>query len=250
VFHGRRIVIVMPAYNAAKTLEKTYRDIPLGLADEIVLVDDVSQDDTVRIAKALGLRVLVHSQNRGYGGNQKTCYNEALRLGADIVVMLHPDYQYDSSKIPDLVDPIVQGGAVAVLGSRFLGSGALDGGMPLYKYLGNRFLTELENWSLSLRLSEFHTGLRAFAAKALAEVPYHLNSEGFLFDQEIIVQLCARGYRIKEIPIPTRYFDEASSVSCTTSMRYGIGVVALMLRYHLHRQGLVRSALFAWPPRR
>ncbi len=247
---GRRLVIVMPAYNAARTLVKTYREIPAGIADETVLVDDVSEDDTVAIARTLGLRVIVHSQNRGYGGNQKTCYDNALRLGANIVVMLHPDYQYDSTKIPDLTAPILKGEAEVVLGSRFLGAGARKGGMPLYKFLGNRFLTELENCVLGLRLSEFHTGLRAFAAPALARVPYHLNSEGFLFDQEILVQLHSCGCRIAEIAIPTRYFDEASSVSAGTSIGYGLGVVSLMLRYHLHRQGVFPSRQFAPPAQR
>jgi glycosyltransferase involved in cell wall biosynthesis len=250
MINGKKVVIVMPAYNAAKTLEKTYREIPPGVADEIVLVDDVSHDNTVGIARDLGLRVIVHRQNRGYGGNQKTCYDNALGLGASIIVMLHPDYQYDSTKIPDLISPILAGEAAVVLGSRFLGAGAREGGMPLYKFFGNRFLTELENRVLGLRLSEFHTGLRAFAAPALASVPYHLNSEGFLFDQEILVQLHCCGYRIAEIPIPTRYFDEASSVSASTSVDYGLGVVCLMLRYHLHRTGLVVSHRFGRPARR
>jgi glycosyltransferase involved in cell wall biosynthesis len=235
---GRKVVIVMPAYNAAKTLEKTYRDIPLGCADEIILVDDVSRDDTVAVARNLGLRTLVHRRNRGYGGNQKTCYDEALRLGADIVVMLHPDYQYDSTKIPRLVEPIVEGQAEVVLGSRFLGPGPKQGGMPSYKIAGNRFLTELENRVLGLRLSEYHTGLRAFRGPALRSVPYQRNSEGFLFDQEILVQLHAHRYRITEIPIPTRYFDEASSVDFATSVRYGMGVLALMLGYYLYARGM------------
>ena len=207
-----KVVVVMPAYNAAKTIEKTYADIPAGVVDHIILVDDVSQDETVDIAQRLGLEVVVHVQNRGYGGNQKTCYLRALAAGADIVVMLHPDYQYDSRLIPELIRTIREGRADLVLGSRLLGD-PLAGGMPLYKFIANRFLIEAENLVLRQHLSECHTGFRAYSRLLLETIPFVLNSDDFVFDTQVIVQAVAFGFRVAEIGVPTRYFKEASSVN-------------------------------------
>jgi glycosyltransferase involved in cell wall biosynthesis len=237
-----RVVIVMPAYNAAMTLERTYADIPHDLVHRIILVDDVSHDETVEIAGQLGLDVIIHSQNRGYGGNQKTCYDAALDAGADIVVMLHPDYQYDATRIPALIAPIAAGTKDLVLGSRFLGD-PLAGGMPRWKYVSNRFLTEIENVAFGLRLSEYHTGLRAYSRQLLETVPYRLNSDDFVFDQELIAQVVSAGLapRIGEIAVPTRYFEEASSVGFGRSVVYGLSTLRVVARYLLHRLGVRRS---------
>jgi glycosyltransferase involved in cell wall biosynthesis len=231
-----RIVIVMPAYNAARTLERTYADIPHDLIDRIILVDDVSDDETVDVARQLGLVVIIHPQNRGYGGNQKTCYDAALEAGADIVVMLHPDYQYDATRIPALVEPIATGQRDLMLGSRFLGD-PLAGGMPRWKYVSNRFLTGVENLAFGLRLSEYHTGLRAYSRRLLETIPYHVNSDDFVFDQELIAQVVAAGMRdrIGEIAVPTRYFEEASSVGFRRSVVYGLSTLRVVARYLLHR---------------
>jgi glycosyltransferase involved in cell wall biosynthesis len=238
---ARRVFVVMPAYNAARTLERTYADIPHDLVDEIILVDDVSGDETVEIARKLGLAVIVHRQNLGYGGNQKTCYDAALADGADVVVMLHPDYQYDATRIPALVEPILRGEADLMLGSRFLGD-PLAGGMPRWKYVSNRFLTGLENAAFGLSLSEYHTGLRAYSRELLETIPYHLNSNDFVFDQELIAQVVAGGrFRIGEIAVPTRYFDEASSVGLRRSVVYGLSTLRVVARYLLHRVGARRS---------
>ncbi len=233
-----KVVVVMPAYNAAKTLERTYNDLPRDVVDHIILVDDVSQDETVEIAQRLGLKVIVHVQNKGYGGNQKTCYLEALADGADVVVMLHPDYQYDSRLVPQLIAPILEGKADLVLGSRFLDSGTLAGGMPLWKYISNRFLTIAENLALGQRLSECHTGFRAYSRRLLETIPFVLNSDKFVFDTEVIAQTVAFGFTITEIPVPTRYFAEASSVDFRNSVIYGFGTLATMGRYLLDRWGL------------
>ncbi len=238
------VVVVMPAYNAARTLERTYNDIPPNTVDKVILVDDVSKDETVEIARQLGLTVVIHIQNRGYGGNQKTCYIEALREGADIVVMLHPDYQYDSTRIPELIAPIERGEADLMLGSRLLGGGTLAGGMPLWKYVSNRFLTGVENLALGLRLSEMHTGFRAYSRRFLETIPFLLNSDDFVFDTEVLAQASAFGFRIGEIPVPTRYFAEASSVNFKRSVKYGLSTLMVMLRYTLHRTGLRRYRQF------
>jgi glycosyltransferase involved in cell wall biosynthesis len=236
-----RVVIVMPAYNAARTLERTYADIPHDLVHHMILVDDVSRDETVEIAHRLGLEVITHRQNLGYGGNQKTCYDRALEWGADVVVMLHPDYQYDATRIPELVAPIVAGERDLMLGSRFLGD-PLAGGMPRWKYVSNRFLTGLENLAFGLHLSEYHTGLRAYSRHLLETIPYRLNSDDFVFDQELIAQVvAARGMRIGEIAVPTRYFEEASSVNFRRSVVYGLSTLRVVARYLLHRTGVRRT---------
>jgi len=236
-----RVVIVMPAYNAARTLERTYADIPHDLVHHMILVDDVSRDETVEIAKRLGIEVIVHRQNLGYGGNQKTCYDRALEWGADVVVMLHPDYQYDATRIPALVAPILAGEADLMLGSRFLGD-PLAGGMPRWKFVANRFLTGLENLAFGLRLSEYHTGLRAYSRRLLERIPYRLNSDDFVFDQELIAQVVAvGGLEIGEIAVPTRYFEEASSVNFRRSVVYGLSTLRVVTRYLLHRTGVRRS---------
>ena len=241
---SERVIVVMPAYNAAKTLERTYRDLPKDVIDKVILVDDVSQDETVEIARRLGLKVIIHVQNKGYGGNQKTCYIEALKDGADIVVMLHPDYQYDSTLVPELIAPILEGRADMVLGSRFLGEGALKGGMPLYKYVANRFLTIAENLVLGLHLSEAHTGFRAYRRELLETIPFLLNSDKFVFDSEIIAQTVAFGFRIAEIGVPTRYFDEASSVNFENSVIYGFSTLWTLVKYLAHKWGLASLPQF------
>ncbi len=242
-----KVIVIMPAYNAAQTLEQTYADIPMEVVDHIILVDDVSQDQTVEIAQRLGLETIVHVQNKGYGGNQKTCYLEALKAGADIVVMLHPDYQYDSTRIPELIAPIQQGRFDMMMGSRLLGGGTLAGGMPLYKYISNRFLTIVENLALGQNLSECHTGFRAYNRRLLTTIPFLLNSDQFLFDTEIIAQTKAFGFRIGEIPVPTRYFSEASSVDFKRGVIYGLGTLWTMLKFTLNRLGLVKYDQFRKP---
>ena len=227
----KKIIAAMPAYNAELTLEKTYRDIPKGVVDEVILCDDNSKDRTIDIAKSLGLTVLLHKKNKGYGANQKTLYNEALEKGADIVVMLHPDYQYDSKKIPELIQPIIDGKADVVLGSRILGGGALEGNMPLYKYIANKFLTFCENKVLGLELSEFHTGLRAYSRTFLERVDWQNNSDDFLFDAQILIKAAKHNFKIFEIPIETRYFKEASQVDFFTGVRYGLGILWELVKY-------------------
>jgi glycosyltransferase involved in cell wall biosynthesis len=239
-----KVIVVMPAYNAAKTLERTYNDLPKDVVDKVILVDDVSQDETVEVARQLGLDVVVHIQNRGYGGNQKTCYLKALEDGADIVVMLHPDYQYDSTLVPELIRPIQEGQADMMLGSRFLSGGTLAGGMPIYKYISNRFLTIAENLALGQHLSECHTGFRAYNRRLLETIPFLLNSDDFVFDTEVIAQAVAFGFRIGEIGVPTRYFKEASSVNFGRSVVYGLSTLAVMARYLLAKWNMVRYAQF------
>src|SRR5919199_4861587 len=242
--HRPKVIVVMPAYNAARTLEKTYRDLPAGVVDHVILVDDVSRDETVEIAQRLGLEVVVHMQNRGYGGNQKTCYLEALKSGADVVVMVHPDNQYDSTLVPQMIQPILDGGADIVLGSRFLSGTALSGGMPWWKFISNRFLTIVENIAFGLRLSEYHTGFRAYSRRLLETLPFLLNSDDFVFDQEIMAQAVHFGFTVSEVPVPTRYFPEASSVNFQRSVQYGLDVLKLVGRYLLHRWRLVPRRQF------
>lgn len=244
MLEGEKVIVVMPAYNAAETLEKTYNDLPREIVDEIILVDDVSQDETVEIARRLGLKVIIHVQNTGYGGNQKTCYLEALKDGASVVVMLHPDYQYDSTLVPELIRPIQEGTADLVLGSRILGGEALGGGMPLYKYLSNRFLTLVENLAFRKRLSEYHTGFRAYSRRFLETIPFLLNSDRFVFDSEILAQAVAYGFEITEIPVPTRYFKEASSVGVKDGLVYGIQTLGIVAKYLLNRFGILKSDQF------
>ena len=243
------IVVIMPAYNAAKTLERTYRDLPMDVVDRIILVDDVSQDETVEIARRLGLKTVMHIQNRGYGGNQKTCYLEALRDGADIVVMLHPDYQYDSTLVPDLIAPIQRGEMDMMLGSRFLSGQVRAGGMPLYKIIANRFLTVCENLVLGLRLSEAHTGFRAYRREVLETIPFLLNSDDFVFDSEVIAQTVAFGFRIGEIGVPTRYFEEASSVDFRRSVEYGFRTLWTLVKFIVQKWGPVNVPQFSTPLR-
>ena len=239
-----KIAVVMPAYNAERTLEKTFADIPTGSVDDIILVDDASRDRTVEIARSLGLHVVVHPQNRGYGGNQKTCYRTALARGADIVVMVHPDHQYDPTVIPHLIEPLLQGRCDAVFGSRMLGGRPIQGGMPKWKYLGNIFLTAIENATFLIYLTEYHSGFRAYTRRYLEAVDLERNSDGFVFDTEIIAQAMARGLRIREIAIETRYFNEASQISFGPSVRYGFAILKTMLLYKLHTWGLYSARIF------
>ena len=240
-----RIVIVMPAYNAARTLEDTFRAIPEGYYDEIVVVDDHSRDDTAALARRLNLKAIRHPHNVGYGGNQKTCYMEALRDGADIVVMLHPDGQYDPKIIPEMIRPIAEKRADMVLGSRMMQpGGAAQGGMPLWKQVANRFLTTMENLAMRRRFSECHTGYRAYSRHFLETVPFLRNSNNFVFDTEVIFQAVAFGLPVVEVPISTRYFAEASSVGFRTGVVYGLGTLVVALRYVLHRAGILSCDKF------
>jgi len=239
-----KVVVVMPAYNAGRTLRMTYEALPKDTVSTVILVDDGSTDETLDIARELGLEIFVHNQNYGYGANQKTCYAEALRAGADVVVMVHPDYQYDPRLVPQIIEPIVQGRADVVLGSRLKNGSALAQGMPWWKYVSNRFLTWVENAAFGLRLSEYHTGYRAFRREVLETVNFRMNSDGFIFDQEIVAQVVASGFRIGEIGVPTRYFPEASSASFTASAVYGLKILGLVGRYLLHMRGFVRSLGF------
>jgi len=241
---GKKIIVTMPAYNAARTLLKTFEEIPRGLVSEIILVDDCSKDDTVAVGSSLDIKVISHPHNVGYGGNQKTCYLEALRDGADIVIMLHPDYQYDPTKIPEMVAPILENKADIVLGSRFLGGGALKGGMPFYKFLSNRFLTTCQNVVLGTHLSEFHTGYRAYSRKFLETVPFLRNSIAFVFDAEILCQAVYFGFRIAEIGVETRYFAEASSINFWNSVKYGLGVLDTLGKYIAAKYGISKNELF------
>jgi len=245
-----KVIVVMPAYNAAKTLRITYDAIPKGDVYQVILVDDGSRDETLKIAKDLNLEVFVHTRNFGYGGNQKTCYTEALKAGADIVVMLHPDYQYDPSLLPNVIAPIKKGDADVVLGSRLLGGDVVKQGMPWWKYLGNRFLTAIQNHVLHQTLAEYHTGYRAFSRRVLEEVPFLLNSDNFVFDQEMLVQAVHLGFRIKEVPVPTRYFAEASSASFGASVVYGVSILIVLLRYQLHRSSWITQKQFECFPAR
>ncbi|MGC9945233.1 MAG: glycosyltransferase family 2 protein [Bryobacteraceae bacterium] len=232
-----KVVVVMPAYNAAKTLHMTYQDLPHELVDLVILVDDGSSDETAQIARDMGLELFVHNRNYGYGANQKTCYREALKAGADIVVMVHPDYQYDPTLLPEIVRPIQEGRADAVLGSRLMGTNPIKQGMPWWKYVSNRFLTWAENVTFGLNLSEYHTGYRAFRREVLESVNLETNSDKFIFDQEIMAQMVALGMRITEVPVPTRYFAQASSASFFQSTIYGFSILVLLGKYLMYRWG-------------
>ena len=248
MLHGKKIVVVLPAYRAEKTLRQTYSEIPHDLVDSVLLVDDASTDHTIEVACELGIHTFVHRKNLGYGANQKTCYAEALRAGADIVVMVHPDYQYDPRLITAIAAMIASGVYDVVLGSRVLRSTALRGGMPIYKYVANRALTLFQNILLGTKLSEFHTGYRAYSRKALESLPLLANSDDFIFDNQIITQAVALRLSIGEITCPTKYFPEASSISFTRSVRYGLGVVQTSVLYRAWRMGLYRSQLFSFSP--
>lgn len=239
-----KIVVVMPAYNAARTLRITYAQLPHDMLDRIILVDDGSTDETVKIARELGLDLLIHNRNYGYGANQKTCYREALKAGADIIVMVHPDYQYDPTLLPQIIEPIVNGEADVVLGSRLLGGSPRQQGMPWWKYVANRFLTALENRVFRMKLSEYHTGYRAYRRETLDSVNLYMNSDNFIFDQEIIAQFVELRARITEVPVPTRYFPQASSASFLQSSVYGFSILWLLWRYILHKGGLSHQRQF------
>jgi glycosyltransferase involved in cell wall biosynthesis len=239
-----KVVVVMPAYNAEKTLRMTYTELPHDVVDLVILVDDGSSDETLRIARGLKLEVFVHDRNYGYGANQKTCYREALKAGADIVVMVHPDYQYDPTLLPEIIRPIETGAADVVLGSRLLRGDVMKQGMPWWKYAANRVLTGLENRVFGLKLAEYHTGYRAYRREALESVNLEMNSDNFVFDQEIVAQFVDVGMRIAEVPVPTRYFAQASSCSFTASCRYGLSILGVLTRYVLHRTRVVRQRQF------
>ena len=239
-----KVVVVMPAYNAAHTLRMTYAELPQDSVDLVIVVDDGSSDQTAAIARELGLELFVHNRNYGYGANQKTCYREALKAGADIVVMVHPDYQYDPTLLPQVIEPIKAGLADVVLGSRLLGGNAMKQGMPWWKYAANRFLTWCENKTFALNLAEYHTGYRAFSRAALEGVNTEMNSDNFIFDQDIMAQLVNLNARVAEVPVPTRYFPEASSASFVQSSIYGLSILWLLVRYKFHRTGLIRQRQF------
>ncbi len=240
MYKGKKVIVVLPAYRAALTLEKTYREIPLDLVDEVVLVDDRSPDNTVEVARNLGIKhIVIHEVNRGYGGNQKSCYDKAIELGGDIVVMLHPDYQYTPLLLESMIALIGNEVYPVVFGSRILGKGALKGGMPMYKYIANRLLTLTQNILMGQKLSEYHTGYRAYSGEVLRSVDYERLSDDFVFDNQIIAQICWKGHEIAEITCPTKYFDEASSINFSRSMTYGFGVLGVSMRYFLARVGLV-----------
>ncbi|MEL6673163.1 MAG: glycosyltransferase family 2 protein [Bacteroidota bacterium] len=242
---GKKVVVVMPAYNAGQTLETTYQEVPKELVDEVILVDDHSSDDTYDRAKALGInRVIRHPENRGYGGNQKTCYREALDADADIVVMLHPDYQYTPKLIEAMVYPIANGLFPVMLGSRILGKGALMGGMPMYKYIANRLLTFTQNLFLNQKLAEYHTGYRAFSREILESLPLEENDDDFVFDNEMLAQITYAGFIIGEVTCPTKYFKEASSINFSRSVKYGLGVLRVSILYRLNKWGIVKSRIF------
>lgn len=245
MLNGKKIVVVMPAYNAEKTLEKTYGEIPMEIVDDVVLVDDASRDRTSEIANRIGIHTIVHENNLGYGGNQKSCYRAALELGADIVIMVHPDYQYTPKLIPAMASMIAYGEFDAVLASRILGIGALEGGMPLYKYVANRFLTLFENLMLGHKLSEYHTGYRAFSREILERLPLEKNSNDFVFDNQMLAQIIWFGYRIGELSCPTKYFTDASSINFRRSVIYGLGVLKTSAQFRLQKWGLRASSIFS-----
>lgn len=242
---SNKVVVVLPAYNAERTLELTYKEIPFDIVDEVILIDDLSNDQTVKVGRKLGIQhIIKHEKNKGYGGNQKSCYNKALEEGADIVVMLHPDYQYTPKLIHSMCYLISNGVYEVVIGSRILGKGALKGGMPGYKYIANRFLTLFQNLLMNQKLSEYHTGYRAFSANVLKTVPYNSDSDDFVFDNQMLAQIFYAGFEVAEITCPTKYFDEASSINIRRSIKYGIGVISVSLSYFLQKLGIGRFRIF------
>jgi glycosyltransferase involved in cell wall biosynthesis len=246
MIRGKKIVVVLPAYNAEKTLEATYAEIPFDIVDEVILVDDASKDRTVEKAHAIGIRhIITHDRNRGYGGNQKTCYRKALEIGADIVIMLHPDYQYTPRLVSAMANVIAFDVYQVVLGSRILGKGALIGGMPLYKYMANRFLTLVQNMLMGQKLSEYHTGYRAFSREVLEKINYEGNSDDFVFDNQMLSQIFYAGYQIAEITCPTKYFKEASSINFLRSTQYGLGVLQVSLGFALQKIGVAKLPMYA-----
>ncbi|MEL6729548.1 MAG: glycosyltransferase family 2 protein [Bacteroidota bacterium] len=245
MIRGKKVVVVMPAYNAEKTLEVTYQEVPFDIVDEVILVDDQSRDNTYEKAQSLGIHeVIRHPQNRGYGGNQKTCYTAALKQGADIVVMLHPDYQYTPKLIEAMVYPIANGLFPVMLGSRILGRGALRGGMPMYKFIANRFLTFFQNVLMGQKLAEYHTGYRAFSKEILTSLPLEENSDDFVFDNEMLAQIAYADHIIGEVTCPTKYFEEASSINFGRSVKYGLGVLRVSIMFRLNKWGLAKSRVF------
>jgi glycosyltransferase involved in cell wall biosynthesis len=245
MYKGKKIVAVLPAYNAAATLEITYNEIPMDLVDEVILVDDASKDHTAELARKIGIQhVIRHEKNKGYGGNQKTCYDKALEIGADIVIMLHPDYQYTPKLIPAMATIIGNDLYPVVFGSRILGKGALKGGMPMYKYIANRFLTLTQNILMNQKLSEYHTGYRAFSKEVLQRVKYHQNSDDFVFDNQMIAQICYAGFEIAEVTCPTKYFEEASSINFRRSSIYGLGVLSVSMGYFLQKLGIGNRKIY------
>lgn len=245
MIQGKKISVVLPAYNAEKTLEQTYNEIPFDIVDDVILVDDRSRDNTVELARKLGIRYIIeHEQNKGYGGNQKSCYDKALEIGSDIVVMLHPDYQYTPKLIHSMCYLIANEVYQVVLGSRILGKGALRGGMPLYKYISNRFLTLAQNMLMKQKLSEYHTGYRAFSREVLLKIKYRENSDDFIFDNQMLAQIFFTGYVIAEITCPTKYFEEASSINLKRSIKYGLGVLGVSLQYFLQKRRLAKFRIF------
>ena len=242
---GKTITVVMPAYNAGKTLEQNYHEIPFDIVDQVILVDDHSTDNTVEVAQKLGIKhIIQHEANKGYGGNQKSCYNRALELHSDIVIMLHPDYQYTPKLIASMSYLIANNVYEVVLGSRILGKGALKGGMPLYKYIANRLLTFTQNILMNQKLSEYHTGYRAFSRNVLEKVNYNINNDDFIFDNQMLAQILYAGFEIAEITCPTRYFEEASSISFKRSVKYGLGVLGVSFSYFLQKMGIARFRIF------
>lgn len=245
MYNGKKVVVVLPAYNAAQTLEMTYREIPMDLVDDVILCDDASRDNTSELARQIGIRhVIVHERNKGYGGNQKSLYNKALDIGADIVIMLHPDYQYTPKLIPSMVNIIGEDLYPVVLGSRILGKGALRGGMPMYKYIANRFLTATQNLLINYKLSEYHTGYRAFSRQVLEGINFNANSDDFVFDNEMLSQIIYAGFDIAEVTCPTKYFDEASSINFRRSSIYGLGVLRVSFNHFLQRIGVGNFAIY------
>lgn len=245
MYKNKKVIVVLPAYNAALTLEKTYQEIPMDLVDEVILCDDASKDDTIKVAKKLGVHhIIEHETNKGYGGNQKSLYNKALELNGDIVIMLHPDYQYTPKLIPSMVNIIGDDLFPVVLGSRILGKGALKGGMPLYKFIANRFLTLTQNLLINYKLSEYHTGYRAFSGEVLKGIAFNNNDDDFVFDNEMLSQIIYKGFDIAEVTCPTKYFKEASSINLARSTKYGLGVLRVSLIHRLCKWGLSKSKIY------